>query len=103
MSRIGLITRITAAEGKRDELLAALQLVLDEVHKEPGTLVYTFNVDQQNPSLVWTYQMFESAEAFEDHRNNGPRRAALEKAVPLIAGNPELIRIEPFAGKGWPK
>ena len=38
MSRIGLITRITAAEGKRDELLAALQLVLDEVHKASGTV-----------------------------------------------------------------
>jgi quinol monooxygenase YgiN len=38
MSQVSVIAKIAAKEGMRDELIAALQLGLDNVADEPGTL-----------------------------------------------------------------
>src|SRR5689334_17128216 len=44
MGQVSLIAKMTAKEGRRDELVDILRKVVDAVQQEEGTLVYAMNV-----------------------------------------------------------
>jgi quinol monooxygenase YgiN len=40
MPQVSLLAKVTAQVGKGDELLAAFVPLIEQVHNEPGTLLY---------------------------------------------------------------
>ena len=45
MTAPAIIAKITAQPGRRDELVAALQAMVDAVAEEPGTVQYVLHTD----------------------------------------------------------
>lgn len=103
MAKPALIAKLTAADGKRDELVAACQSMVDYVTaSEPGTLVYALHTDNKNENVVYYYELYEDGDALKTH-GSSERMAEFGKSIaPLLGGKMELTRLSPVAGKGLP-
>jgi len=100
MAKVAEIAKITAAPGKRDELLAVLQRMVDQANSEAGTEVYVFHEAADDDVTVWTYELYAN-QAARDAHGASPKMAEIAPAVgPLLAGAPELIKLRPALGKG---
>jgi quinol monooxygenase YgiN len=100
MSQVSVIAKLTATEGKRDQLAQALQFALDHAAEEPGTLAYSLHADAKDESVLWMYELYENQAALDAHMG-APWFAELgPKLAGLVAARPELTFCAPVAGKG---
>jgi quinol monooxygenase YgiN len=82
-ARWGLLGRMTAQPGKRDELVAAL---LDSSREVPGKLVYLISLEQDDPDAFWITEVWRSRADY-DACLHLPQVIEGQKALgPLIAG-----------------
>ncbi|HUF39526.1 MAG TPA: putative quinol monooxygenase [Anaerolineales bacterium] len=93
----GLIGKMIAAAGKRDELIAIL---LDGVSGMPGCLNYVVARDSADPDGIWITEVWESREAHQASLSLPSVQAAISKGRPLIAGFGERFETEPAGGQG---
>ena len=99
MSKVALIAKLTAAEGKRDELVEALQAAIAAVEGEEKTEVYALHIDAAEDNLVWFYELYTDQDGFAAH-STGEAMKAMGGVGPLLGGRPELIFLTPVAAKG---
>lgn len=99
MSKIAMLAKLTAQAGKRDELVKVLEQLVEGTRTEPGTLAYTLHAQADDENAVWFYELYENADALQAHSTSETMRAAGPQLAGLLAGRPELIRLEPKAGK----
>jgi quinol monooxygenase YgiN len=101
MPKPAIIAKITAAEGKRDELVATFRRMLDHVQaNEPGTEVYVLHLDAKDDNAVWFYEMYADDAALGAHSGSDMMKAVGKDLGALLAGRPEIIRVVPVGGKG---
>lgn len=93
----GLIGKMIAVAGKRDELLA---LLLDGVDSMPGCASYVVAKDPANPDAIWITEVWDSKASHEESLTLESVKAAITKARPLIAGFGDNIVTEPVGGHG---
>jgi (4S)-4-hydroxy-5-phosphonooxypentane-2,3-dione isomerase len=101
MAKVSLLARLTAKEGKADELMAAFEPLIEQVRNEPGTLVYVMNRAKDNPDMFWFSELYADDAAFAAHGASEAMAKAMPILGPLIAES-ELILGEPVLGKGLP-
>jgi (4S)-4-hydroxy-5-phosphonooxypentane-2,3-dione isomerase len=101
MAKVSLLARLTAKEGKADELMAAFEPLIEQVRNEPGTLLYVMNRAKDNPDMFWVSELYRDDEAFAAHSGSDAMAKAMPILGPLIAES-ELILGEPVLGKGLP-
>jgi quinol monooxygenase YgiN len=100
MDKVSVVARISAAPGRRDELAGELQVVLDTVESEPGTLYYVLHADDQDADVLWVYELYVDRASLQAHLG-GPWFAELVgKLGPLLAGPPTLHFMTVVGGKG---
>ena len=97
MTGPAILAKITALPGKRDELVAALQAMLDHVENETGTLVYILHTDTGNDDVVWFYERYDVAGGApgpqHQRRDEGRRgRASRPRRRPPGADHPRRRR-----------
>lgn len=100
MNGPALLAKITAQPGKRAELVAALQVMVQAVEAEPGTVQYVLHTDDSDADAVWFYERYADAAAFEAHRTSEAMKQLGASMRDLAAGRPELIPLTIVAGKG---
>lgn len=101
MAKPALIAKMTAADGKRDELVAVFSKMLDYVTaSEGGTEIYVLHTDDRNADVVWFYEMYADADALKTHGGSDMMASVGKELAPLLAGRPELMRLTPVGGKG---
>lgn len=93
----GLIGKLIAAPGKRDELAAIL---LDGTDTMPGCLSYVVALDPKDPNAIWVTEVWTDAAAHKASLELPQVRAAIAKARPLIAGFGESFTTMPIGGQG---
>jgi len=89
MNKYGLHGKLTAAEGKADQLAELLIQASELVAKTQGCHLYVISKDQTEPNSVWITEIWDSK---EDHANSlklDRVRALIGQAIPLLAGNPQ--------------
>jgi quinol monooxygenase YgiN len=92
MSQIAVVVKVTAAEGKRGEALAALGRLVDAAKGEPGTLEYVVMADASDPNTILTYELYADQAALDAHASS-PTMAEVGKSLGgLLDGAPELHR-----------
>jgi quinol monooxygenase YgiN len=101
MAQIAVHARIQAHEGKGNELIAAFQPLLDQVEKEPGTLLYAMNRSKDDPDAFWVSELYANNDGFAAHTGSDAMAAAGPTLGPLIAES-ELTIGEPVRAKGLP-
>jgi quinol monooxygenase YgiN len=96
---ITVIAKLTAAEGKSDEMRAALETMVAGVDaNEPGVLAYSLHTVDDDPNVFYFYEQYESAEAQQAHGQTD-HRGALGAALRDISGaRPEITRCTQIAG-----
>ncbi len=95
----GLIGKFLAHPGKRDELLAILRVAGEPM---PGCLSYIIATDPADPTAIWITEVWIDKAAHQASLQIPAVKAAIGKAMPLIAGFGEHIETVPVAGVASP-
>jgi quinol monooxygenase YgiN len=93
----GMIARITTFAGKRDELTQILQRSAADM---PGCLSYIVARDQENESILWVTEAWESQAAHDGSLTLRQVQDAIPLARPLIANFEKIAATEPVWGTG---
>jgi quinol monooxygenase YgiN len=97
MARFGLFGKMTAHPGQRDALLA---LLMEGTADLPGCDLYVVNTSVDEPDGIWIYEAWQSeadhAASLKDERV----REVINRAMPLIAGFGDQVKLQPVFGKG---
>ncbi|MGD8277460.1 MAG: putative quinol monooxygenase [Gemmatimonadota bacterium] len=97
MNVYGLIGRLAAVPGRRDELIAIL---LEGTGEMPGCLSYIVAKDPDDADAIWITEAWKS----EAHHRASLALPAVQQAVargrPLIAGFRDRFVTEPVGGPG---
>lgn len=100
MSKIAVIAKLTAAEGKRGEAVAVLSAQVGLVNEETGTEIYALHTDDSDEVTIWFYELYSDAESLANH-SGSPAMAALgPKLAGLMAARPQIMRLSPVTAKG---
>ena len=93
----GLIGKITAVSGRRDELIA---LLLGGTRTMPGCLSYIVARDATDPDGIWISEVWDSKTSHAASLSLPAVREAIAKGRPLIAGFSNRVETEPIGGHG---
>ena len=66
-TRVVVLARFMAKEGKEDELLKSLHKLMEPTHKEPGQIRYELNQNVANPRIITFIEKFKDQVAFDSH------------------------------------
>ncbi|HEY4201366.1 MAG TPA: putative quinol monooxygenase [Devosiaceae bacterium] len=90
----GLIGRMLAKPGRREELLAAMT---DSSQAMPGCISYVVARDGENPDALWITEVWDDAAAHKASLQLDSVKAAIATAMPLIAGFDSRSVTEPVS------
>lgn len=96
----GLIGKLRAKPGKRDELLA---LLLGGIDSMPGCFNYIVAKDPTDADAIWITEVWDSETSHKASLALPQVRAAISKAMPLIAGFDSSTPTVPIGGVGLPR
>jgi quinol monooxygenase YgiN len=92
----GLIGKMRAAPGKRDELIATLL----DVRPMPGCLNYIVAADPNDPEAIWVTEVWTDKASHSASLQIPEVKAAITKAMPIIAGFESQTETIPLGGLG---
>lgn len=93
----GLIGKMIAIEGKRDELM---QILLAALENMPGCLSYIVTKDTQDENVFWVTEVWQDQESHQASLGLPTVQTALEKGRSMIAGFGDRFETTPIGGKG---
>ena len=93
----GLIGKMTAKPGQRDALVAA---ILDGSGSMPGCRSYVVALDAADADAIWVTEVWEDEASHKASLELPAVRAAIARAMPLIADFGPSIPTVPIGGTG---
>ena len=93
----GLIGKLIAAPGKRDELIPIL---LEGTTDMPGCLSYVVSQDSTDKNALWITEVWESQASHEASLSLPGVQRAIAKGKPMITGIGERFETTPVGGHG---
>lgn len=93
----GLIGKMSAVSGRRDELISIL---LEGLGGLPGCLSYVVARDPADPDGVWITEVWDSQASHQASLSLPAVQQAIARGKPLIAGFGERFETEPVGGWG---
>ncbi len=101
MSRLSVIAKLTAKEGMRADLAAALQPLIDHVEaNEPDTLKYILSEDTADENVLWFYEEYANEEALSAHSTSDAMKELGAATREFAAARPEITVCRTLGGKG---
>lgn len=96
---IAVIAKLTVQEGKEDEFKAAgAEMVAAVKANEAGrTLQYTLAQNMKTPAEFFFIEAYADADAMAEHGKTPHMAAFGGKIGGMLAGRPEITRLEPVA------
>lgn len=94
MSKIVLLVKIVAQQGKDNELLEELRLMIEPTRAEVGCIKYDLNRDPANREVFWFVEEWATQKHLDDHGQTPHFKRLQEKKGPLVA-NSEKALLEP--------
>ena len=93
----GLIGKMVAVAGKREELLAIL---LESVGEMPGCLSYIIAKAPTDENAIWITEVWDSEQSHKASLSLPAVKQAIAKGRPLIASFGDFVVTEPLGGYG---
>jgi quinol monooxygenase YgiN len=100
MSKISVIAKLTAAEGKAAELESAVAALIAVADEEAGLEVYSCHAANDEPGVYYFFEVYSDDDAVKVHGRGEAMKSAMVALGGLLAGRPEVIRMTPVAAKG---
>jgi quinol monooxygenase YgiN len=97
MAPIAKLVRMRVVDGRRDELVDALEPVRAAAESDPGTEVWTIHVNREDPDQVFVYERYRDQAAADSHDQLPVLKEALARTGDLLASPPEVIHAEILA------
>jgi quinol monooxygenase YgiN len=97
-----LINKLTAKPGQRErvvEILVESGRLFDD---NEACLLYLVTESQDEPNVIWVVDLWTSEEAHTEALKAPELRPFIERAMPLLEGMPEQIKVRTAGGKGLP-
>ncbi|MBM4411219.1 MAG: antibiotic biosynthesis monooxygenase [Chloroflexi bacterium] len=96
---INITAKLTAKEGKADEMQAALQQLITQVQaNEPGVMQYAMHSVEGQPGVFLFYEQYADDEAFALHRGTEHMKALGAALADLSAARIEITRLNYIDG-----
>jgi quinol monooxygenase YgiN len=93
----GLIGKIIARPGERDELI---DILLEGSGGMPGCLSYMVAKDSSDADALWVTEVWDSQESHRNSLSLPSVQRAISHGKPLIAGFGERFETVPVGGQG---
>lgn len=93
----GLIGKMNAVPGKRDELAA---IMLKGTKEMPGCFSYIVAADPSDPDGLWITEVWDSRESHQASLGLPTVQESIAKGRPLIAGFSNRVETAPLGGHG---
>ncbi len=93
----GLIAKLTAAPGKREELIAALR---EGASGMPGCLSYIVAKDSADESTLWVTEAWDSMASHDASLSLPSVLAAIARAKPIVSAFEKVAVTAPVWGVG---
>src|SRR5262245_5705541 len=97
MNMYGLIGKMVATPGNRDQLAA---VILNGAGTMPGCLSYVVAKDPRDDNALWITEVWDSADSHKASLALPRVREAIAKGRPLIASFGDSVESEPVGGHG---
>ncbi len=95
----GLIGSMSAASGRRDDLIAILT---EAVSNMPGCLSYIVAKDAKDDNTIWITEVWDSKESHDASLSLPSVKKAISAARPLISAFGTQVITTPVGGYGLP-
>jgi quinol monooxygenase YgiN len=95
-----LINKLTAKPGKRQEVIDLMLEAGAPFDHNPSCLLYLVSTDKEDPDVIWVQDLWTDRADHEAAMATEEMSAQVKRSVPLLAGMPEQIEVEPVGGKG---
>ena len=93
----GVIGKIKAIHGKRDELMSIL---LEGSARMPGCLSYVVAKDTTDVDAIWVTEVWDTQESHQNSLSLPTVQGAIARGRPLITGFDERFETDPIGGHG---
>lgn len=100
MSKVAVLAKMVAQDGKRDEAVAKLQSLVDHAGSEGGTEVYVMHVSDSDPNVIWFYELYTDTDALTAHGTSDVMKQVGGGLRDVMAARPEITLLTPVGGKG---
>lgn len=100
MSKISLIAKLTAAEGKAAELDTALREVVVAAEEEDGLEIYSVHADKADSNVFYFFELYRDQDALDVHGRGDRMKPAMKALGSMLAGRPEVTMLDPVVAKG---
>jgi quinol monooxygenase YgiN len=101
MSKISLIAKLTAAEGKSSELEEALRGVVAASAEEDGLEIYSAHASADEPGVYYFFELYKDDAAMAAHGAGDAMKAAMGAFAGCLGGRPEITKMTPVVAKGF--
>jgi len=91
---LGLIAKIPVQEGKVEEAIEMLRVLMVHVAAEEGTLSYTLNRSSKDPNTLVMMERYKDKAALDYHSSTPHFKEFSSKLPPILAGKPEINVLE---------
>lgn len=92
--------KLTAKDGEHDNVLQGLLQAVELVRPLQGCIFYIVYTSPSDPNGVYVMEMWESKEDHAASLQMVSIRELIGRVVPMLAGPPEGIELQPVGGKG---
>jgi quinol monooxygenase YgiN len=91
---ITVIAKLTIMEGKMEEAIGEFSILMTEVAKEKGTVLYSLNKEKSTPNTLVVVEQYKDEDAFKLHSSTSHFKEFFAKSVSFIGGKPEVVIME---------
>lgn len=86
------VLQVNVQPGRRADLLEVTKAYVAEcVREEPGTLAFTFLLDEQDENRFYAIEQYADRQAYEAHSHGEVMQRSAPGIVPLLDGAPVLL------------
>lgn len=100
MSKLSIVAKLTAAEGKTEELEASLAELILAAEEEPGLEIYSAHKDPKAEGIYYFFELYTDKEALGVHGKGEKMQAAMGSLGALLGARPEVHILDPVVAKG---
>lgn len=93
----GLIGKMIAKTGKRDELI---DILISGIANMPGCLSYIVSKDTEDKNGIWVTEVWDNQESHQASLKLPSVQEAISRGKPLIEAFESHIETEPVGGQG---
>ncbi|QHW29423.1 antibiotic biosynthesis monooxygenase [Paenibacillus rhizovicinus] len=100
MSKFAMFGKLTAHEGKREELAEMMLASSATLNDMEGCIYYILHAAEEDPNDLWITELWESQEFHAASLQNEKVLELIGRCRHLIAGG-SAVKVRPLGGKGF--